>query len=176
MKIIIVIAVFFHVLMVVGFLDFIPTWKKNVQWINSFLIVINFILLLYFSFFVIKVFWRRSLVISGLCGGFLVILGFLYSSFFILNQFKDGGFLCCLEEIVEYPIEKPPKTLFLLHYNCIPDGTVVLKIRKGLLPILERVDFTESDRDHSQIIRVSDSHGNVYGYDPIRNNYWYIFK
>ncbi|EMM71359.1 hypothetical protein LEP1GSC038_4149 [Leptospira weilii str. 2006001855] len=28
MKIIIVIAAFFHVLMVVGFLDFIPTWKK----------------------------------------------------------------------------------------------------------------------------------------------------
>ncbi|EQA63736.1 hypothetical protein LEP1GSC062_3877 [Leptospira alexanderi serovar Manhao 3 str. L 60] len=53
---------------------------------------------------------------------------------------------------------------------------MVFKIRKGLRPILERVDFTESDKDHSQIIQVSDSHGSAYGYDPIQNDYWYIFK
>ncbi len=59
-KIVVAFVIFFHFLIMVGFLDFVPSWKKNVQWINFFLIVINFILIVYLAFRVAKTLWEKS--------------------------------------------------------------------------------------------------------------------
>ncbi|WP_032913791.1 hypothetical protein [Leptospira santarosai] len=177
MKKILFIAVFLNFFMMIGFLHLVPSWKIFFQRINTFVIPISYILLLYLVFRTVKIYWKRSRWLTALVTTCLASLGFsYYSFFFILNQLGDGGPVCSLQKVIEYPIDESLKTLYILHYGCIPNNEVVFKIRKGAFPILKKVDYAPKNKSHSRILRVSDSYGDIYGYDPIQNNYWRIFK
>lgn len=171
MKIIIILNVFFLFLMIMlRFSHFIPSWKNFFTWISHFLFVINIILFSYIVFQIGKVFWKLSKLVT-IC---LTMLGLFYFSF-ILNELGEAeNPRCNIDKITEYPIGKYPKTLFVICRSCTAD--VDLKIREGWLPIWESVNFVESDREHSQIIEISDQYGNHFGYDPIQNNFWHISK
>ncbi|EQA72047.1 hypothetical protein [Leptospira noguchii] len=177
MKIIIVLIVFFLFMMIMlRFLHFIPSWKNFFTWINHSLFIINIILFSYIVFQVGKVFWKLSKLVTICLIIPLTMLGLFYFSFiFILNELGEAEDpRCNIDKITEYPIGKYPKTLFVIRRSCTAD--VDLRIRESWLPVWESVNFVESNREHSQIIEISDQYGNHFGYDPIQNNFWHILK